>query len=183
MNIKKKYFTNHEYVDLGLSVKWASCNIGASKPEYLGDLFAWGETKSKEKYEKENSLTYGKDISQTFNHEVHDAARINWRGGWRMPSETEFKELISECEWDWTTVNDVKGYKVTGPNGNSIFLPAAGFRYNSLLNNAGSNGYYWSNSLDTDSPDRAYYLNFYSSFVGRYYRNRLYGHSVRPVCQ
>ena len=123
MNIKKKYFTNHEYVDLGLSVKWASCNIGASQPEYLGDLFAWGETKSKEKYEKENSLTYGKDISQTFNHEVHDAARINWRGGWRMPSETEFKELISECEWDWTTVNDVKGYKVTGPNGNSIFLP------------------------------------------------------------
>ena len=189
----------YDYVDLGLSVKWATCNIGASKPEDYGDYFTWGETQPKSIYNwgtykwcrgtKEtqtkynNQSSYGTLDNKTQLDYSDDAACTNWGGSWRMPTKAEQDELREQCTWTWTTQNGVKGYKVTSKkNGNSIFLPAAGFRYNSLLNNAGSNGYYWSNSLDTDSPDRAYYLNFYSSFVGRYYRNRLYGHSVRPVC-
>ena len=190
----------YDYVDLGLSVKWATCNIGASKPEDYGDYFTWGETQPKSIYNwgtykwcrgtKEtqtkynNQSSYGTLDNKTQLDYSDDAACTNWGGSWRMPTKAEQDELREQCTWTWTTQNGVKGYKVTSKkNGNSIFLPAAGFRYNSLLNNAGSNGYYWSNSLYTDSPDRAYYLNFYSSFVGRYYRNRLYGHSVRPVCQ
>ena len=163
----------HEYVDLGLSVKWATCNVGATKPEEYGDYFAWGETQPKDYYDNKTTL----DLSD-------DAARANWGGSWRMPTKAEQDELRNNCTWTWTTQNGVNGYKVTSKsNGNSIFLPAAGYRYVSSLNDAGSLGYYWSSSLYTDNPNFAYSLFFGSSDVVWYIIDRYYGFSVRPVCQ
>ena len=190
----------HEYVDLGLSVKWATCNVGANKPEDYGDYFAWGETKPKSTY---NWSTYkwcrGSNDTQTkYNTKgsygtvdnkktlelSDDAARANWGGSWRMPTDAEWTELREKCKWTLTTQNGVKGYKVTSKsNGNSIFLPAAGYRHVSSLYDAGSDGDYWSSSLTSGSPNDAWYVYFYSSNVYRYYYNRYYGFSVRPVCQ
>ncbi|MBR5854417.1 MAG: hypothetical protein IKY87_01895, partial [Paludibacteraceae bacterium] len=113
-----------------------------------------------------------------------DAARANWGGSWRMPTDAEFAELREQCTWTWTTQNGVKGYKVTSKsNGNSIFLPAAGDRNDSSLSSAGSYGNYWSSSLYTGYPSHAWDVNFGSSGVLRYDYSRCYGFSVRPVCQ
>ena len=189
----------HEYVDLGLSVKWATCNVGASRPEDYGDYFAWGETKPKTTYnwstykwckgsEKSQtkyctSSSYGTMDNKTVLEAADDAARANWGGSWRMPTKAEQDELRKKCEWTWTTQNGVKGYKVTSKsNGNSIFLPAAGYRGDSSLGNAGSYGFFWSSSLYTGSPSYAFTLNFNSSDVDWYDYYRYYGLSVRPVC-
>ena len=182
----------HEYVDLGLSVKWATCNIGAEKPEDYGDYFAWGETKPKSDYcEKtyehcvKKLLFYkykyiGRDICGT----EYDAARFNWGGSWRLPTKSELDELKNKCVWTWTTQGGHNGYKVTGPNGNSIFLPAAGYRDGTDLNTRGSGGYYWSATLDENGSSRAYSLYFNSGGSNWYYNwDRGYGHTVRPVTE
>ena len=186
-------------MDLGLSVKWATCNVGANKPEEYGDYFAWGETQPKDYYDwstykycngSSASLTkYSTDSSYgSVDHKTQlelsdDAARANWGGSWRMPTHAELTELLEQCTWTWTTQNGVNGYKVTSKsNGRSIFLPAAGDRYGSSLRSAGSYGYYWSSSLYTDDPIRAYYLDFTSGNVDWSYCSRYYGQSVRPVC-
>ena len=194
---------NHEYVDLGLSVKWATCNVGATKPEEYGDYFAWGETTTKSTYNwstykycngSYNNLTkyctdsyYGTVDNKTQLELSDDAARANWGGSWRMPTDAEMTELREQCTWTWTTQNGVYGYKVTskksGYTNKSIFLPAAGYRRGSSLNIAGSSGYYWSSSLYTDYPDFAWYVGVDSSNVGRYYYDRNDGFSVRPVCR
>ena len=190
---------NHEYVDLGLSVKWATCNVGATKPEEYGDYFAWGETQPKDYYDwstykwcngsktthtKYNtSSSYGTVDNKTTLDLSDDAARANWGGSWRMPTKAEQDELRNNCTWTRTTQNGVNGYKVTSKsNGNSIFLPAAGYRSDSSLSSAGGSGDYWSSSLGTDSPYHAYYLFFNSSDVDWYEVSRGYGFSVRPVC-
>ena len=171
---------NHECVDLGLSVKWATCNVGANKPEDYGDYFAWGETKPKKSY---SSLNYFYKDNLTTLPLSADAARANWGGSWRMPTRAEQDELREQCTWRWTTQNGVKGYMVTSKkNGKSIFLPAAGSRYVSSLLNAGSYGYYWSSSLSTSNTSDAYCLYFDSSYVDWYFYDRYYGRSVRPVC-
>ena len=189
-----------KYVDLGLSVKWATCNVGAETPEDLGKYYSWGETESKEfydwttykwcrgsyntqtKYNTESS--YGTVDNKTTLDLSDDAATANWGGSWRMPTEAEQYELCNNCTWTWTTQNGVNGYKVTSKsNGNSIFLPAAGWRSGSSLCNAGSLGDYWSSSLETVYPICASNFYFYSSYVGWNYNNRGYGFSVRPVCQ
>jgi hypothetical protein len=187
----------HDYVDLGLSVKWATCNVGADSPEDYGDYFAWGETSPKSTYnwstykwgDYENFTKYNtKSGFDTVDNKNQldlsdDAARANWGGSWRMPTHDEFMELIEKCSWTWTTQNGVKGYKVTSKtNGNSLFLPAAGYRYGSSLLSAGSYGYYWSSSLYSDDPDYARCVYFYSSCVDWHYTYRCFGHSVRPVC-
>ena len=189
----------HEYVDLGLSVKWATCNVGANKPEDYGDYFAWGETKPKSTYDWSTyKWCRGSYDTQTkYNHKrgygtvdkkrtlelADDAARANWGGSWRMPTKAEQDELREKCTWIWTTQNGVAGYKVTSKsNGNSIFLPAAGYRYGSWLYNVGSYGYYWSSSLGTDRPDYAYELYIYSDDVSLNDYRRYSGCSVRPVC-
>ena len=173
-------YNGHEYVDLGLSVKWATCNVGANSPEEYGDYFAWGETETKSEYTQANSLTYGKSLNDISGNPQYDAATANWGGTWRMPTYDELNELLTNCTWTWTTQNGVKGYNVEGPNGNSIFLPAAGCRDGSLLLSAGSFGPYWS-STPSEYDDDAYGL--YSSSVdhsmGYDCRNR--GRSVRPV--
>ncbi len=192
----------HEYVDLGLSVKWATCNVGANNPEDYGDYFAWGETTTKSTYYwstykwcngNESTLTkyntsssYGTVDNKTQLELSDDAARANWGGSWRMPTDAEWTELRKQCTWKWTTQNGVKGYKVTskksGYTNNSIFLPAAGYRYDSSLYYAGNYGYYWSSSLGSDYPDYAWYVGFNSGDVGRGNYLRNCGLSVRPVC-
>ena len=190
----------HEYVDLGLSVKWATCNVGATKPEEYGDYFAWGETQPKDYYSwstykccngSYDSLTkyntnssYGTVDNKTTLDLSDDAARANWGGSWRMPTDAELTELRELCTWTWTTQNGVNGYKVTSKkNGNSIFLPAAGYRYDSSLSYAGSYGDYWSSSLYTGGPDGAWGVYFGSDNVLRSIYYRCFGQSVRPVCQ
>lgn len=111
----------HGYVDLGLSVKWATCNIGANNPEEYGGYYAWGETKTKELYTDENSVTYGKHIGDISGNAKYDAATANWGGSWRIPTYEEVNEIMYMCTWEWTDLNGIKGYKVTGWNGNHIF--------------------------------------------------------------
>jgi uncharacterized protein (TIGR02145 family) len=193
----------HKWVDLGLpsGTKWATCNVGAKSPEEYGDYFAWGETITKETYNWStyrycnggwNTLTkycnnarYG---NNGFTDELttleasDDAATANWGAGWRMPTHSEMQELYDNCTHEWTTQSGVNGEKFTGSNGNSIFLPAAGYRLDSELYGAGSNGHYWSSSLRTDGPSKAWDLNFYSDYYDMYSYYRYYGLAVRPVC-
>ena len=160
----------HEYVDLGLSVKWATCNVGAESPEGEGDYFAWGETATKENYSWSTYFDSDEDgkIFTKYNNEdgktvldpVNDAAHVNWGGSWRMPTKAEWQELLDNCTWEWTTQNGINGYKVTsnkeGYTHKSIFLPAAGNRSGIGLYGEGSEGYYWSSSLWEDSISEAF---------------------------
>ena len=194
---------DHEYVDLGLSVKWATCNVGANKPEEYGDYFAWGETEPKEYYDWRiykwcngdyDNLTkycydswYGIVDNKTVLDLSDDAARANWGGSWRMPTDAELLELFGQCTtWTWTTQNGVCGYKVTskksGYTNKSIFLPAAGVRSGSSLKYAGSYGYYLSSSLSTDYPYYAWGIIFDSDHMYGHEPARDGGFSVRPVC-
>ncbi len=201
-NNSNNQINNHEYVDLGLSVKWATCNVGANSPEEYGDYFAWGEVEPKTtynwstyKYCVDNYDNLTKYCSQssdgnngfTDNKTVldpeDDAATANWGGVWRMPTKAEQGELRNNCTWTWTTQNGVNGYKVTGPNGNSIFLPAAGYMNEGTRLRARSYGCYWSSSLDTDDPYVACHVNFDSDYVDWYVNGRYWGYSVRPVCE
>ena len=193
---RKETNITHEYVDLGLSVKWATCNVGANKPEETGYFFSWGETKPKAKYNMATykwcngdyfsmtkyctSSSYGTVDNKTTLELTDDAANANWGGDWRMPTEEEQQELIDDCTWDRTTKNGVNGYIVTGPNGNSIFLPAAGGRYGSVFGTAEHDGSYWSSSLYYYSS-HANDLNFRSDYVGLSNASRDCGLSVRPV--
>ena len=189
-------------IDLGLpsGLKWATMNVGASKPEEYGDYFAWGETEPKSNYSwstykwcngSYNSLTkyntsssYGTVDNKTVLDPEDDAAHVNWGGSWRMPTDEEWTELIDNCTWTWTTENGVNGRLVTSnTNGNSIFLPAAGYRNGTYLFLAGSDGYYWSSSLNPGGPYGAYNVYFGSGDVGRYGGSRYYGQSVRPVSE
>ena len=174
----------HEYVDLGLSVKWATCNVGATSPEDYGHYFAWGETSPKDEYNSSNCSTYRKEMSDIAGNAQYDAATANWGGDWRMPTKAEREELLNNCTWTWTTQNGVNGYNVKGPSGNSIFLPAAGGRRGSSLNGAGSSGGYWSSTpYDDDDDDFAYDFGFNSSVHGMNTSYRSYGRSVRPVVE
>ena len=191
----------HAWVDLGLpsGLKWATCNVGATFPEEYGDYFAWGETTTKETYEWSTyTLTtdggttfikYNTTDGKTTLDLTDDAARANWGGAWRMPTDAEWQELIDNCTWTWTEnykETGIKGYEVKSKtNENSIFLPAAGFRSYGGLYNAGSYGDYWSSSLDAGDPFYALDVIFCSDYVFRggtnlsYYR--YYGRSVRAV--
>ena len=185
-------------VDLGLSVKWASCNVGATQPWEYGGYYAWGETEEKSNYSWSTYKYYNGGFSpftkycinsnsgtvdnKTTLEPTDDVATIKWGGNWRMPTKAEQDELRNKCTWTWTTLNDVKGYRVTGPNGNSIFLPTTGYRYDTEVDGQGSNGSYWSSSLDSSSSYKAYFFGFYSDNYDWYNDYRYYGQSVRPVC-
>ena len=191
----------HEYVDLGLSVMWATCNIGASKPEECGERFAWGETAPKSAYDW-STYKYCNGSSTSFTkYCIHsedgnngftdnkttlelsdDAAYTNWGGNWRMPTVKEQDELREQCTWTWTTLNGVKGYKVISKyNGNYIFFPAVGVS----SDGANNYGYYWSSSLNTESSATAITLTIDSNIgVQRFslLSLRAMGFCVRPVC-
>ena len=182
---------DHEYVDLGLpsGLKWATCNVGATTPEEYGDYFAWGEVEPKTtynldtyKYYDGSNFTKYTGSDKTVLDPEDDAATANWGGAWRMPTKAEQDELRTKCTWNWTTQNGVNGYKVTGPNGNSIFLPAAGCMDEGTLVSAGSGGLYWS-SLLTDDPGDAYFVELSSDYVDWTFSDRYHGFTVRPVCQ
>lgn len=185
----------HEYVDLGLpsGLKWANCNIGATSPYDYGHYFAWGETAPNTNYSPEVCLSYGKTpqelrqvgiidesgvLTKTF-----DAAAVNWGGSWRMPTSDECQELARECNWSETTINDVKGYKVTGPNGNHIFLPEAGYYMYETLIYDGNFGQCLSSSLyvGEDVPNYAAIISFSYSGYGIGFAQRECGRSIRPV--
>lgn len=178
----------HEYVDLGLpsGTLWATCNVGATTPEEYGNYYAWGETETKSDYNRDNCVTYGKDMYNISGSAQYDAARVEWGGTWSMPDRFQLNELCNKnnCTWEWITQNGVNGYKVTGKNCNSIFLPAAGRSVGTSLNDLGTKAYYWSSSpyegfsIYAD----AYYLCFYSGYHSTtHYDVRYYGFSVRPV--
>ncbi len=184
-------------VDLGLSVKWASCNLGASSPEESGDCYAWGETETKSEYTLDNykwgstwyNLTkyvfegewgsmYGKDDyldSKAVLDSEDDAASLNLGGSWRMPTQAEWKELCESCTWTYTTLNGVNGYKITGTSGNSIFLPVAASQpYADAL--------YWSSSVVQDLCYQAYATGFTSEAHKHDYTvGRSNGLAIRPV--
>jgi hypothetical protein len=190
------------YVDLGLpsGTLWATCNVGADTPEGYGDYFAWGETQPKDTYNwstyqycmgSSNTLTkYCNNSSYGYNGFTDDlttllpeddAATINWGNGWRMPTQAEFQELIDNTTAIWTTQNDVNGYLFTASNGNSLFLPATGFRLNSNLYFPGGEGDYWSSSLSA-YPSSAWYFYFDSDGYNMGHgHDRYCGRSVRPV--
>ena len=180
-----KMINGHEYVDLGLpsGLKWATCNVGADLPEEYGEHFAWGEVYTKSEYFEINTRTNGKSMSDISGNSIYDVARAKWGGSWRLPTTIELEELKNKCKWEWTTINGKKGYKVTGPNGNSVFLPAAGYRYGSSLYNAGEDGYVWSSSPDESSDLIAYSLYFLSSRHDVGWFGRFNGQSVRPVSE
>ena len=171
----------HEWVDLGLSVRWATCNVGSSVPSGYGDYYAWGEIETKMEYTEENSVTYGVELGDISGNPQYDVATANWGEGWRMPTKEEYIELLHECDWELTSLDGMLGCKVTGPNGNSIFLPAAGDRYGSSLAYVGEHGAFWSSSPYESGAQGAYALGFDSDgcYVG--WCSRYYGGSVRPV--
>ena len=171
----------YKYVDLGLSVKWATCNVGANNPEEYGKYFAWGETYSKSYY---NGSSYTYTDNPTTLPMSADAARVNWGGNWRMPTMEELEELCSKCTWSWTTENGVNGYKITSKsNGHYIFLPAAGYRDLGSLYGAGDYGYYWSSSAyGANYSTTALFLYFYSTWKDRKNDYKAAGRSIRPVC-
>lgn len=172
-----------EAIDLGLSVKWATCNVGATKPEEYGDYFAWGEVSPKDSYTVDNCLTNGVSMSDVSGNPQYDAATANWGGAWRMPTKSEIIELEDKCTSEWTTLNGVNGRKVTGPNGNSIFLPAAGFLYGTSSNNVGTSAFYMSSTPYGGLNYSAYKLCFSENIYGWGYSTRCYGQSVRPVLE
>lgn len=175
----------HEWVDLGLPsrVKWATCNVGASSPSDYGNYYAWGETVTKSEYTEENSKTYGNEnIGIISGNPRYDAARANWGGTWRLPSVPEMKELIDKCTWTWTSQNGNKGYKVVGPNGKYIFLPAAGYRDELLSKADGNLGCYWSFAPYPGAGfGFACTLHFHDMQYNVGIDPRVYGESVRPV--
>ena len=183
----------HDYVDLGLpsGLKWATCNVGASRPEDYGDYYAWGEIQPKSEYTEENSLTFESTIGNISGNSRYDVARAQWGSSWRLPTEGECKELLEKCKWEWIKVGGYiggligghKGYRVVGPNGNSIFLPAAGFRHGTGVTDQGSDGCYWSGTLCEGFGYYAYCLDFFNGYAHWYYSNRYYGLSVRPVSE
>ena len=190
----------YKYVDLGLpsGTLWADRNVGADSPEDYGDYFAWGETAPKDAYTwstykwcqgSPTTMTkyctnshYGTVDNKTVLDLEDDAAYVNMGTEWRMPTISELEELHTQCTWTWSTQNETNGYRVTGPNGNSIFLPAAGFFQSTNHWQAGQSSYYWSSSLNKDYTNMVDGLGFYSTNVLRTNKfEHYFGHTVRAV--
>lgn len=201
------------YVDLGLpsGLKWATCNVGADKPEACGNYYAWGETSPKAEYSWD---TY-KYMDSTLNVETgklqlgltkyctnakygggakfvdgkvsldpeDDAAAVNMGGKWRMPSDSALMELEKECTWTWALKNGVKGYEVKGSNGHAIFLPASGCRYADGEYKVGSYGRAWSNTISGKNPNQGFNLFFSPDGTYDNYYDRFAGYTVRAVCK
>ncbi|MBR5781262.1 MAG: hypothetical protein IKY27_04685 [Bacteroidales bacterium] len=179
-----KLIDGHDWVDLGLDsgIKWATCNIGADYPEEYGNYYAWGETEIKNEYTSENSLTYGIEMNDISGNPQYDAARNKWGGAWRIPTSTEMYELQNKCSKKWIEQDGIKGFRITGPNGNYIFFPAAGRNIDSTIINSDLSGCYWiskplnnyvSYCLESDKND--------TGLMG--VRSRECGLTIRPVIE
>lgn len=190
----------HEYVDLGLpsGTKWATCNLGATKPHNYGNYYAWGETSPKSTYTWDNYFDYESGSTNTYRFKKYevgklkqidpdsgdDAARAVWGSSWRVPTIVEMDELRHNCKWDCTKISGISGWKVTGPNGKSIFLPFAGERKGNEINRKNEWGMYWTSSLLQDYPSSwgnaesiAGYWRGITGSIG----DRCIGASIRPV--
>ena len=192
---------------------WAESNLcdnGLCKnPEDLGDYYAWGETRAKNEYDWDSYIWCNGDNNKLTRYcpkdrtdywdgagnpdnktefkdygYSDDAAHAILRGKWRMPTRAEWASLCDQCTWTWINVNGVLGYQVTAANGNSIFIPAAGFRSEAKTSEVGASANYWSSTADTEYPDYAWYLfTKKDRYVGEYHSSRYYGHSIRPVAE
>ncbi len=189
----------HSYVDLGLKVMWSTANIGASSPLVSGSYFAWGEVVPKESYTWETYAYADKSGKLTkYNYKPEsgsggfvdsvytllpedDAAVQNWGNGWRMPTDAEFDELRAECTWEWISGIGVNYYKVTGPNGKFILLPACGSIQGRERIMNYSNGCLWSSSVSPNKPEHSYELTQYASGFWKGSVDRYYGEPIRPV--
>ena len=199
---------NHPHaIDLGLpsGTKWACCNVGASRPTAYGDYYAWGEIATKTNYDC-STYKWGKAYNQLTKYCNHpywgknghtdnkttldpedDVAHVKWGGQWRMPTKEQMEELYNNTKEKWIENykgTGVDGYLFTATNGKSIFLPATGYRDGTSLSGAGSYGYYWSSSLNSNYSNLAYNLYFYSGYVDVYrdfFSGRYCGRTVRPV--
>lgn len=193
-----------EYVDLGLSVKWATFNVGATSPYETGDFFSFGETEPKDSYTRSNYKYYEPDnlvkytkynfytrygiVDYKYRLDMEDdVARVKWGGDWRMPTIEEMEELVYNCYWEWTEINSsVYGYKVTGPNGNSIFLPAGYYRDDEDESTTPLTSYL-SSTLSNEYPGHAIGIDFYDfDYYGSDYydispEGRYFGELIRPV--
>lgn len=196
----------HNYVDLGLSVKWSTCNLGAATQEAYGDYYAWGETdfyyidQEPFTWKFDNTAgyywsNYSPALRQKYDNltiptlqREDDAASVNWGGSWRIPTRNEFYELQNpdKCTWKWITVNGVPGYRITskvpGHKGNSIFLPAAGILSFTHYEEVDQSGFYWSSSIDTTHSAAALIL-YFGEEKYQDARARIYGLPIRPVCE
>lgn len=201
-------FANNGEVDLGLSVKWAVSNLSASglcaRPEEYGDYYAWGEIEPKSSYSwaeykhygprgkygirgftKYNANKYAGTVdNKKLLESKDDAAKMILGDNWRIPTSEEWTELLTKCTVEGTQLNGIYGYEVVGPNGNSIFFPSPGRRYDTGLEDEGDYGYYWSSSLMTDDPKIAWYVKFgYRGAISEYDYYRINGFSIRPVSE
>lgn len=187
----------HKFVNLGLpsGLLWAQSNIGAAFSSDDGDYYAWGETETKTDYSW-NTYKWGSDDNNLskYNWSLDrkstldsddDVATVKWGDGCRLPSYDDFEELQRKCDWTWEDdYNGAKGYLVTGPNGNTIFLPISGYYKNDVLTNYGKCAYYWSKSVGYNGS--SYALNFANGYLRTYDTtslDRCYGTSVRPVAE
>ena len=210
LSIDEELSRQHEYVDLGLSVNWATCNVGADKPEEYGIYLAWGEIEPKTVYRWENyrfrmsgdnfftnirfskynmNSSSGVVDSLTTLEMIDDAAHVRWGGSWRMPTVYEFYELMVNCTWTWTTINGVNGYKITsnmpGYTDRSIFLPAVGLGYAPFNKRENNEGIYWSSSLRPSTPgmpNSPYIISFASGGFSLGAGTQQKGYPIRPVC-
>lgn len=179
-------------VDLGLSVKWATWNVGATqtgidgkgKEGQYGNYYSWGSTEPQERYMSSDYLYYTQPITERTLSAEHDAAQTKWGDGWRMPTEDECEELVLNCNVSWTSVDGVSGYRYTSRiNGKSIFMPAAGVR-TSIVQNPGEYGYYWTSTKHPSNPEQATCMVFnntgqYNDSSQQY--ERFGGLQIRPV--
>lgn len=217
--VADKVTNGHEYVDLGLSVMWATRNIGATSPTDNGKFYAWGEIKSKSDFsisnykfflQTENEKIAGTYIDGKFKRGYtkyvsdiqakkngydefydnkrlldyeDDAARVLWGGKWRIPTMAEVNELCTKCTWEWTKVNGKAVYKVTGPNGKYIYMPAAGARFRMKICYAGEVGFYWTATVYSGpKANGAYILRFTKNTHGITDNETRYdGRTIRPV--
>lgn len=188
--------SNHPHaIDLGIGVKFACCNMGASSPEQYGGHYSWGETKEKITYDENHYPGHG---SQRFKNRTYidfgpditggqyDVAHVNWGEGWQMPTKEQMELLKDRCKKEWVTYKRVEGMRFIGPNGNSIFLPASGTRWYDETTYVGYGGGYWTSTASTESSNDtkdAYFLFFDSGRIGISNRDRASGSSVRAIAE
>lgn len=173
----------YEYVDLGLpsGVKWATMNVGAASHEESGEYFAWGEIAPKAEYTEANCTSYGLNMEDVSGNPERDAATALWGSSWRSPTKDECEELLNNCTWEWDVQNGVGGKKVTGPNGNHIFLPVTGYKYNTSIY-VQDYGYYWSSTPISNYENYSYDFFFDEPYnLSMRWDDRCYGQPIRPV--
>lgn len=176
------YHNGHEYVDLGLpsGKLWATCNMGAYKPEDNGEYFSWGETKTKDFFSEKNSETLYKNIGSDISGTDYDAAHVQWGGLWRMPTQEEFSEMTSKCTWSYYLINGVAYNKGVGPNGNVIIIPMNG-KMNGYDHTDTSTGRYWTSETNGSTTNILTVSIRGGSISCSMWTWRSYGLGIRPI--